>query len=71
MTMTPIELRERGYQALISQLGQIDAIRFLQQMGWGSGDYTQERQELLDAVTREEFFQDLQRIRDRDGQGEE
>jgi hypothetical protein len=56
MTMTPIELRERGYQALISQLGQIDTIRFLQQMGWGSGDYTQERQELLDAVTREEFF---------------
>jgi hypothetical protein len=70
MAITPIELRERGYQALISQLGQIDTIRFLQQMGWGSGDYTQERQELLDAVTREEFFQDLQRIRDRDGQGE-
>jgi uncharacterized protein (DUF433 family) len=41
-----------------------------QQMGWGFGDYTQERQELLDAVNREDFFQDLQRIRDRDGQGE-
>ena len=68
--MTPVELRERGYQALISQLGQIDAIRFLQQMGWGSGDYTQERPELLDAVTREEFLQDLRRIRGNDGQGE-
>jgi hypothetical protein len=66
MTMTPIELRERGYQALISQLGQIDTIRFLQQMGWGSGDYTQERQELLDAVTREEFFQNLRKVRERD-----
>ncbi|MFZ4677918.1 MAG: hypothetical protein ACOYM4_19875 [Nodosilinea sp.] len=64
--MTPVELRERGYQALINQLGQIDTIRFLQQMGWGSGDYTQERQELLDAVTREEFFQDLRKIRERD-----
>lgn len=64
--MTPIELRERGYQALISQLGQIDTIRFLQQMGWGSGDYTQERQELLDAVTREEFFQNLRKVRERD-----
>ena len=63
--MTPVELRERGYQALINQLGQIDTIRFLQQMGWGSGDYTQERQELLDAVTREEFFQDLRKIRER------
>lgn len=68
--MTPVELRERGYRALISQLGQIDTIRFLQQMGWGSGDYTQERPELLDAVTREEFFQDLRRIRERGGQGE-
>lgn len=68
--MTPVELRERGYQALINQLGQIDTIRFLQQMGWGFGGYTQERQELLDAVTREEFFQDLQRIRGRDGQDE-
>ena len=53
MHISPSELRERGYQALISQLGQIDTIRFLQQMGWGFGDYTQERQELLDAVTRE------------------
>ena len=64
--MTPVELRERGYQALINQLGQIDTIRFLQQMGWGSGDYTQERQELLDALTREDFFHDLRKIRERD-----
>lgn len=69
MHILPEELRERGYQALIGQLGQIDAIRFLQQMGWGFGDYTQERQELVTAVTREEFFQDLQRIRGHDGQG--
>lgn len=68
--MTPVELRERGYQALISQLGQIDTIRFLQQMGWGSGNYTEERQELLGAVTREEFLQDLRRIREHGGQGE-
>ena len=36
--MTPIELRERGYQALVKELGQIDAIRFLQDVGWGFGD---------------------------------
>ncbi len=63
--MTPLELRERGYEALVNQLGQIDTIRFLQQMGWGTGDYTQERQEQLVAVTREEFWQDLQAIRAR------
>ncbi|XWK90953.1 MAG: hypothetical protein U7127_13180 [Phormidium sp.] len=61
--MTPLELREKGYQILVSHLGQSDAIRFLQQMGWGKGNYTQERSEILDSVTREEFWQDLQRIR--------
>ncbi len=64
--MTPPELRERGYQALVRELGQVDAIRFLQQMGWGSGDYTQERRELLDSVTREEFWQELRKIRERE-----
>ncbi|MBC6422945.1 MAG: hypothetical protein GDA43_23465 [Hormoscilla sp. SP5CHS1] len=33
--MTPLELREKGYQILVNNLGQVDAIRFLQQMGWG------------------------------------
>jgi hypothetical protein len=61
--MTPLELREKGYQILVSNLGQSDAIRFLQQMGWGQGNYTQERGEILDSVTREELWQDLQRIR--------
>jgi len=50
--MTPLELREKGYQILVNHLGQSDAIRFLQQMGWGQGDYTQERSEILDSVTR-------------------
>ena len=70
MRISPVELRERGYQALVSQLGQIDTIRFLQQMGWGSGDYTQEQPALLDGVTREEFLQDLRRIRGHGRQGE-
>ena len=63
--MTPLELREKGYQALVSQLGQEDAIRFLQQAEWGRGDYTQERREIWDSLSREEFWQDLRRIRSR------
>jgi len=63
--MTPLELREKGYQALVNQLGQVDAIRFLQEMGWGSSDYTQERRERLDSITREEFWQDLQKVREK------
>ncbi|MBW4670641.1 MAG: hypothetical protein KME60_25280 [Cyanomargarita calcarea GSE-NOS-MK-12-04C] len=63
--MTPVDLRKKGYEILVEHLGQVDAIRFLQQAGWGSGDYTQERKETLDKVTKEEFWKDLQRIRNR------
>lgn len=60
--MTPIELRQKGYQALLTALGSIDAIRFLQQAGWGIDNYTAERHQLLTPVTREGFWQDIQRI---------
>jgi hypothetical protein len=63
--MTPVELRKKGYEILVQHLGQVDTIRFLQQTGWGIGDYTQERQESLDKVTRGAFLSDLQRIRNR------
>ncbi|HYW22184.1 MAG TPA: hypothetical protein VE956_23300 [Nodularia sp. (in: cyanobacteria)] len=63
--MTPIELRNKGYQVLVENLGQVDAIRFLQQAGWGSDDYTKERNETLAKVTREEFWEDLKRIRNK------
>ena len=63
--MTPVELRQRGYQALVAELGPLDTIRFLQQAGWGTGDYTAERQERLRHVTRDDFWQDVQRLRAR------
>ncbi|MGB5592761.1 MAG: hypothetical protein WBM62_01840 [Crocosphaera sp.] len=61
--MTPIELRKKGYQALVKELGQVDTIRFLQDSGWGFGDYTQKRQQSLKNVTRADFWQDIQEIR--------
>lgn len=63
--MTPIEIRKKGCQALVDSLGTIDAILFLQQAGWGIGDYTAERHQRLNSVTRAEFWQDVQRIRER------
>ena len=61
--MKPIELRQKGYHVLVKELGQVDAIRFLQDIGWGFGDYTQERQQSLKNVTRADFWQDIQDIR--------
>ncbi len=63
--MKPIELRQKGYYVLVKELGQVDAIRFLQDVGWGFGDYTQERQQSLKNVTRSDFWQDIQDIRAR------
>ena len=63
--MTPIELRQKEYQALVDSLGAIDAILFLQQAGSGVGNYTAERHQALSPVTRDDFWQDIQRIRAR------
>ena len=63
--MKPIELRQKGYYVLVKELGQVDAIRFLQDVGWGFGDYTQESQHSLKNVTRSDFWQDIQDIRAR------
>ncbi len=63
--MIPIELRQRGYQALVAALGSFDAIRFLQQAGWGVGDYTIERRTHLKQVTRTEFWRDVHHLRER------
>jgi hypothetical protein len=63
--MTTIELQEKGYRVLVENLGQVEAIRFLQQCGWGQGNYTQERSAVLDSVKRAQFLQDLQVVRNR------
>ena len=60
LMMNALELK--SYQILVNHLGQSDAIRFLQQMGL-EGDYTQERREVLGSVTREEFLQELRKVR--------
>jgi hypothetical protein len=39
----PAELRRRGVEVLVRELGYADAMRFLQQFGAGGGDYTAER----------------------------
>ncbi len=61
--MTPLEIREKGYQVLFEHLGKVTTIRFLKDMGWGIGDYTQERPSRLKDVTRQDFWNDVEKIR--------
>ncbi|AFZ54699.1 MULTISPECIES: hypothetical protein [Cyanobacterium] len=61
--MIPTELKQKGYQVLVKELGQVDTIRFLQEMGWGNGDYTKERQDTLKNTTRAEFWCEIEEMR--------
>jgi hypothetical protein len=38
----PVELRRRGFEALVQALGWVNAVRFLHQYEVGQGDYTHE-----------------------------
>ena len=43
----PVELRSRGFQALVKELGWVNAVRFLREYEAGGGDYVRERDAIL------------------------
>lgn len=57
MTQTiddPVELRRRGFDALVEALGWVNAVRFIQQYELPREDYTRQRDQILpdwDAAT--------------------
>ncbi len=59
--MTPIELRKKGFQALVDALGCVDAVRFIQQCTPGNGDYTEERHQWLEQLSFDDFRAYVQR----------
>lgn len=53
---TNAEINAAGLDALIRALGVADAARFLQQYGPGFGDYTAERDALLEGLSMEDML---------------
>ena len=50
----PVELRRRGFDALVEALGWVNAVRFIQQYEAAREDYTRQREAILpdwDAAT--------------------
>jgi hypothetical protein len=45
--LEPVELRVRGFDALVRSLGWVNAVRFIQQYESSRFDYTSERDEIL------------------------
>jgi hypothetical protein len=56
------ELRRRGLEILIRELGYVDTMRFLYHYDSGEGDYTRERQQLLPAWTVDEMVSEADRL---------
>ncbi|GAB4209514.1 MAG: hypothetical protein Fur006_69320 [Coleofasciculaceae cyanobacterium] len=57
--MTPVELNQKGFAALIAALGYADAIRFIRQFNSGTGDYTRDRHRWLDELSLEDVWAEL------------
>jgi hypothetical protein len=57
------QIRTRGLQALLRELGPVDTARFLQQFESGKGDYTQGRHEWLDGLKLEQVVQAVEEAR--------
>lgn len=53
------ELTNRARNALVQELGVIDAIRFLSQFRVGSGDYTAERERLFKGESVRRIIADI------------
>lgn len=58
--LEPVELRAKGFEALVGALGWVNAVRFLQQYEKSSLDYTRERRQILPAWNAEELARQLQ-----------
>jgi hypothetical protein len=61
--MTLDQIRQAGIRALIRELGPAGMIRFMQQFELGSGDYTQERHQWLDAENVQAIAERIHRRR--------
>ena len=58
--MTPVQIREKGLEALRQHLGVAGMVRFLQQTELGWGNYTEERQQWLGDPDINEIAQKIQ-----------
>jgi len=53
------EVNKKATHILFKQMGVVDTIRFLNQFSLGSGNYTEERKQLLDNLTIENIISDI------------
>jgi hypothetical protein len=64
--LTEEEIRASGMQALVKELGPAGAIRFLRLFHKATGDYTEDRHEWLDHLSRDEILTRIEDVQHRE-----
>ncbi len=59
------QLKRKGFEALVKELGAANALRFLSLYEEGSGDYTKERGTWLGSMTIEQISQEILQLREK------
>ncbi|MDR1705757.1 MAG: hypothetical protein LBS19_13880 [Clostridiales bacterium] len=55
-----VSIRERGLNALLKELGPSGMAQFMHQFDKGSGNYTEEREDLLKDITVDDIVNSIQ-----------
>lgn len=63
--LTLPELKRRGFEALVRELGAANALRFLHLYAPGEGDYTRDRARWLSGLTIEQISEEIRLLRAR------
>ena len=61
MTSDLATIRERGFNALTKELGATGTAQFIRHFDMGSGNYTEEREELLKDVTLDDIVASIKK----------
>ena len=59
---SPALIRKAGMDALVKELGIVGTIYFIRQFSTGLGDYTAERETLLEGITLDEIIEHVREI---------
>lgn len=62
-TLTPSEVRARGFQVLNRELGTVGFLKFMHQFEKGRGDYSRERHVLVDSLSLDAIMEGIKRNR--------
>jgi len=62
-TLSPVLIRKLGIEAIARELGPVGMIRFLQQYETGYGDYTKEREAILQGEKLEDIIKEIKERR--------